>query len=1088
MSSVERKTRRKNSPERPTIGMLTTVTHTDQLMWLGAADYARAQEINLICLTGGLQVKPGAAAGAPNVVYHLASPKVLDALIVWGSTGAGMMQLLDQDEAIAFMDRYRKLPIVNVEKPLPGIPCVFTDTYTGMRHILDHVIEVHGRRRIALIRGPAGHFENEERTRAWGDSLEAHGLVVDRALVSPPSGWNEEDGAAAMRLLLDERHLQPGVDFDAVATTEIQYAVGALAVLQQRGISVPDEVSVVGFNDAASAEIVAPAVTTMEKPFYESGRVAMRAALDLLRGVPVQDVLDVPAEMVIRRSCGCWPGEILTAGFGASGVASGGVDAVADQIIPVLTHVLETVAPDVPSDALARSAEQLVSAFEAELALTGKPEAPGDVFLSVLESVMRQIALERGQVGRWHWVLSVLREQMRPTLAADRLEQAEAVWQQARTLVAHEMQRAEMAFRLERSRQNNLMRALEQQMTFAQDIDTLMQVIGQGLPGLGIRNGYLALYQDPMQPLGEVKLLLAWRDFQLIDLPAEGRRYPFQQFLPSDVLPVGRSYQLVVFPLYIEEQQFGFAVMEFGPADGSLYSLIQREISNALQNVLRAEQRQQIEIELARERALLRTLIDNIPDYVYIKDRQSRFLVNNAAHIRTLGAQSQEELLGKTDLDFLPHEFATQYYESEQALMARNRPLIDHQEEAIDQSTGERQWVSATRVPLHDENGVVTGFVGIARDITAIKQAEEELAHYASEMERRAIQIQTASEVARDATSVRDLEGLLSRVVHLLGERLGFDHTMVYIIDDTQEYAILMAASGETGAEVLARDLRVRVGQEGLIGRVAATGQFHVVPDVRQEAQHLVPLLLPDTRAEAVLPLQVGGQVIGVLDVQSNRVNGIDDNDVAALNIVADQLAVAIENVRLLNRMQQTVRELEISSTQYTREAWQRLARGSQQMGYRYRRMGVEPVEVQTAEAQRAIELGRPVVTTAESDQADAVSTVAVPVRLRDQVIGVLNLRFAGHTVSPDVLSTVEQVSNRLALSMESTRLLRDTQLRAVRDRVLSEASARIGESLEIHTVLKRAVQEIRSALGLREVEIRMGAAPNRGNGKGEVE
>lgn len=1085
MSGVERKTQRKNSPKRPTVGMLATVTHADQLMWLGAADYARAQDINLICLAGGLQVNPGAPGGAPNMVYHLAHTGLLDALIVWGSANSGMMQLLDERETNRFMDHYRDLPLVNVEKPLPGIPCVFTDTYTGMRQILDHLIEAHGRRRIALIRGPAGHFENEERTRAWVDALEAHGLVADESLLSPPSGWNQEDGEAAMQLLLDERHLQPGIDFDALATTEVQYAVGALTVLQQRGVSVPDEVSVVGFNDIAGAEIVAPAVTTVEKPFYESGRVALRAALDLLQGTPVPGVLDVPAEMVIRRSCGCWPGEILTAGFEVDRTA-GGAGAAVEQVVPALTHVLESIAPDAPSDVLAQCAEQLVLAFDAELIQVGKPETPGDVFLSAFENVMRKVPLERRYVSRWHWLLSVFRERVRPTLADERIEQAEAVWQQARTLVAHEMQRAEMAFRLERANQNNLMSALEQRMSAAQDIETLMAVIGRGLPGLGIRSGYLALYQDPTQPLGEVNLWLAWRDLTPIELPDGGRRYPFREFLPPALLPADHSYQLAVLPLYIEEQQFGFIVMEFGPTDGSLYVLIQREISSALQNVLLVEQRRQIEAELARERALLRTLIDNIPDYVYIKDRQSRFLVNNAAHIRMLGAQSQDALFGKTDFDIFPREFAEQYYESEQAMMARDEPLIDHQEEAIDQSTGNRRWVLTTKVPLHDAGGSVNGFVGVTRDITAIKQAEEELAHYAGEMERRATQIQTASEVARDATSVRDLGRLLSRVVHLLVERLGFDHAMVFLVDDTQEYVILMAASGEAGQEMLSSGRRVQVGQEGLIGRVAATGQFRLVSDVRRDAQHQSPLLLPGTHAEAVLPLQVGGQVIGVLDIQSNRVNGIDDSDVAALNIVADQLAVAIENVRLLDRMQQTVQELEISSAQYTREAWQRLSRSEQQLGYRYRRLGVEPAEEQTTEAQRALQLGSPVVNPAASEQGEAISTVAVPVRLRDQVVGVLNLRFAGAAVSPDVLATIEQVSNRLALSMESTRLLRDTQLRAVRDRVLSEASARIGETLDVHTVLRRAVQEMRSAMGLREVEIRMGAAPHQDNGKGE--
>ncbi|MBN1934844.1 MAG: substrate-binding domain-containing protein [Anaerolineae bacterium] len=1084
MSSVERKARDNRNKKRPTIGMTLIETHPDQLMWLGAADYARAQGVNLICFVGDLQAKPGAATSAPNVAFDLASADILDALIVWGSSGAGMLGLLDEAETRAFLDRYNGLPIVNVEKPLQGIPCIFTDNYEAMRRMIDHVIEVHGRQRIALIRGPASHFENQERARAWPDALKAHGFVADERMVSPPCGWLEADGAAAMRLLLDERHLRPGIDFDALIATEAQYAVGALAVLHERGVSVPDQVSVVAFNDIARAETVMPAVTTVQKQFYESGRKALQVALALLRGESVQELQDVPAELIIRRSCGCWPNEISMAGFSGETSAGGDASVAREQVVSALTHTLESIAPGASADALAQSAEQLVSAFWAGL-------ASADAFLSALENTMRQVKLEHRQASRWHWVLSALRGCLRPLLDVDQFALAETLWQQARTLIGYEVRKAEIEFWLERAHQSGLMRAFELRMSLVESIEVLVQIIAQELPGLGIRSGYLALYDDPEQPLNEARLVLAYRaiarDVEQIALPAGGRRYPSRQLLPPDVLPVDRAYQLAVLPLYTQGRQLGFAVLEIGPTDGSLYTLMQQELSTAVQSALSAEQRRQVEVVLAQERALLRTLIDNIPDYVYIKDRQSRFVVNNAAHIRVLGAQSQEELVGKIDFDIFPSEFATQYYDSEQALMARDKPMLEHEEEVIDQSTGEHQWVSSTKVPLHDASGVVTGFVGITRDITTLKQAEEELARYASEMERRATQIQTASEVAREATSERELYPLLNRAAALIAERFGLSHTLIFMLDDPEEYAVLAAASGEMGSEMLSRGLRIRVGQEGLIGRVAATGQFRIIPDVRQSAQSLASIL-PGTRAEAVLPLQVGGRVIGALDVQSDQVGGIDDEGVAALSIVADQLAVAIENVRLLAQMRQTVRDLQTSSAQYTREAWQRLARGPQQLGYRYRRMGVEQAEEQTAEARRALELGTPVVTAAEGDQPGEASTVAVPVRLRDQVVGVLNLRFAGHAVSPDVLSTIEEVANRLALSMESARLLRDTQLRAVRDRVLSEASARIGESLEIHTVLKRAVQEMRSALGLKEVEIRMGAAPNQGNGKSEVE
>lgn len=137
--------------------------------------------------------------------------------------------------------------------------------------------------------------------------------------------------------------------------------------------------------------------------------------------------------------------------------------------------------------------------------------------------------------------------------------------------------------------------------------------------------------------------------------------------------------------------------------------------------------RQSAEQAMAAERNLLRTLIDNIPDYIYVKDTESRFLLNNAAHIWLLGAKTPEEVLYRTDFDFFPHELASQYYADEQKIIASGEPLINREEPVVHQTTGERIWNSSTKVPLRDGMGRIIGLVGMSRDITARKKAEEAL-------------------------------------------------------------------------------------------------------------------------------------------------------------------------------------------------------------------------------------------------------------------------------------------------------------------------------------------------------------------------
>jgi len=147
-------------------------------------------------------------------------------------------------------------------------------------------------------------------------------------------------------------------------------------------------------------------------------------------------------------------------------------------------------------------------------------------------------------------------------------------------------------------------------------------------------------------------------------------------------------------------------------------------------------QKKTTEPALGPENPLLRTLIDGLPDYIFIKDRQSRFLVNNLAHARVLGAAHPNEVAGKTDLDIFPAELAKQYYADEQALMKSGQPL-NREERVVDPKTGETRWLQTTKTPLKDQAGMVVGLMGISRDITERKRAETALRQSRDELEKR---------------------------------------------------------------------------------------------------------------------------------------------------------------------------------------------------------------------------------------------------------------------------------------------------------------------------------------------------------------
>ncbi|GEM_PF-1145701 len=158
-----------------------------------------------------------------------------------------------------------------------------------------------------------------------------------------------------------------------------------------------------------------------------------------------------------------------------------------------------------------------------------------------------------------------------------------------------------------------------------------------------------------------------------------------------------------------------------------------RDVNKKLQREI--VERRQFERNLDAERNLLRALIDNLPDYIYVKDRASRFVMVNNAVVRVTGATVEADLMGKTDFDFYPIELAQKYFADEQAIMQSGKSLISQEEPLINQRTGNLEWLLITKIPIRDDEGNITGLVGLSRDITKRKQESQELSKYRDKLE-----------------------------------------------------------------------------------------------------------------------------------------------------------------------------------------------------------------------------------------------------------------------------------------------------------------------------------------------------------------
>ena len=333
------------------------------------------------------------------------------------------------------------------------------------------------------------------------------------------------------------------------------------------------------------------------------------------------------------------------------------------------------------------------------------------------------------------------------------------------------------------------------------------------------------------------------------------------------------------------------------------------------------------------------------------------------------------------------------------------------------------------------------------------------------ELNRRTAYLEAATQIAAEITAVeRDPQTLLQRVAEVISRQFGFYHTGIFLLDDNRQWAVLLAASSEGGQRMLQRHHRLRVGAEGIVGAVAAYGQYRIAQDVGVDAFFFDNPDLPETRSEIALPLRARGEIIGVLDVQSTAPDAFTDEDVYILQTLADQVSVAVSNTRLLRQVEESIAAERRAYGQVAREARQEMLRARPDLAYASDESGVAPFTTWEPQMKMAVQTGQAV---------GGGDDLAIPIRVRDQVIGVIDGRKPDGTLwSADEISLLETLTEQLSTALEGAQLYEDTQRRAAREQVAREITAEMRRSLDVTTVLQTALHQLRTSLGLTEAEV----------------
>jgi GAF domain-containing protein len=354
------------------------------------------------------------------------------------------------------------------------------------------------------------------------------------------------------------------------------------------------------------------------------------------------------------------------------------------------------------------------------------------------------------------------------------------------------------------------------------------------------------------------------------------------------------------------------------------------------------------------------------------------------------------------------------------------------------------------------------------RELDAIRVSlEQRVAERTEDLEHRSIQLQTAAEIGRAAAAMRDLDELLVEVPQMIGESLDCYHVGIFLLDEDGLYAVLRGANSLEGQQMLAQGHSVAVGSPDIIGVVTAHRELRVALDTGENAVSFSGSLLPRTHAELALPLVAGDRLLGALDIHTVDNAALTDQMISVMQLLADQVAIAIENAELFEQREESLEAERRAYGQISRDAWQQISRVEGALRFVVDTPGsVRPVGGETPPAMlQARQTGQ--LVTEEG------STLAVPIQLREGVsIGALRLRKPEWAA--DEVTLVETLTEQLGAALESARLYQETQRREARERITREITEDIRRSVDIEMILQSAVTSLGEALGVPRTYVRL--------------
>ncbi|MBI9098077.1 MAG: substrate-binding domain-containing protein [Spirochaetaceae bacterium] len=563
----------------------------DELIWKSLKKNAVNNNIHITFFVGQSLKSPHGSEIKHNAIYDQINPLLFDGLILVSGVLANYVSL---DEYKNFLHRFLNIPKISLSIKINNIPSILIDNKKGIKDCVSHLIIEHGYKRIAFLKGPDGQQEADERYKAYLETLKDNNIEFDPELILK-GDFTRKNGQSEVNRILDEKNIK----IDAIVCANDEMAIGVYAALEGRGIKIPDQIAITGFDNLEICSDLYPPLSTITQPFELQAQKAIETIISIINGKTICDDIIIPTQFIIRKSCGCFNQPIVD--IDSLRVEKKLVSDFSEtEITQVFSNIRLELHLSVDStsgihDVFNKTGIKLINFFIDDL---NNIDSPGK-FIRYLDLLLSDQDFSEDYLLNWQILMSIFHKNIINYYQDPRLiPRAESIMQRAMPIIGELIKRTNNFKNFQEREYFSSMNRMARELVTTFDIQELIPLIQKAVSAAKIKTIYLCFYEKVgNRPSKKSKLMLAINDNKPIEIK-EDFLFNSNDLLPGDLFSATK-YNIVK-PLFFKNDYFGYIILEDNSEYGFIYESIRGQLSSALGGSWQLKKREIAEKELTK--------------------------------------------------------------------------------------------------------------------------------------------------------------------------------------------------------------------------------------------------------------------------------------------------------------------------------------------------------------------------------------------------------------------------------------------------------------------------------------------------------